>query len=195
MDTFESMNESTKVLWQELKELQKALSCYTKKKYNRINPFNEDLFNWKERGAYWLGEDKDVTLYNSTFVTGDVSIGENSWIGPFCTLDGTGGLSIGSFCSISLGCQLLTHDTVKWALSGGKAEYEYASTKIGSYCFLGSYVVVLKGVTVGDHCLIGAGAVVDKDMPDNSIAVGVPAQRIGKVEITRKGEVKLIFNK
>src|SRR5207302_3955069 len=115
-----AMNDESKKRWDDLIALHRELRAETMRRYRRINPFYEDLFDWKERGAFWLGEDKGVTIYNSTSVVGDVKIGEHTWIGPFCSLDGNGGLSIGAFCSISLGCQLLTHDTVKWALSGGK---------------------------------------------------------------------------
>ena len=185
------MNENALKLWQELKALSEYLRDQTRKKYKRINPFYEDLFDWKERGKYWLGEDKGVTIYNSTTVVGDVKIGKGTWIGPFCSLDGTGGLTIGNFCSISLGCQLLTHDTVKWALSGGKAAYEYAPTKIGNCCFIGVNSTILRGTTIGNHCLIGACSLVNRDIPDNSIAVGIPARIIGRVELDGN---EVIFN-
>lgn len=187
------LDRELSLLWQHLAGLHYKLREYTSSKYNRVNPFIENLFDWKEKGKFFGGN--NVTIYDSTTVVGDVKIGDNTWIGPFCSLDGNGGLTIGSCCSISLGCQLLTHDTIKWALSGGKEKYEYGPTKIGNYCFLGSYVVVLKGVTVGDHCLIGAGAIVDKDVPENSIAVGVPARGIGSVKIMPNGKVKLMYDK
>lgn len=190
-----ALDERLAALWEDLRALHKHLRSETRGKYRRINPFYEDLFEWKERGAYWLGEDSNVTIYNSATIVGDVSIGKNSWIGPFCSLDGTGGLVIGESCSISLGCQILSHDTVKWSLSGGAAPYEYAPIKIGNCCFLGVYSVVLKSVTIGDHCLIGAGAVVTKDVPSHSIVAGVPARPIGKVLIHQKGQVELQFDK
>jgi acetyltransferase-like isoleucine patch superfamily enzyme len=183
------MNESTGALLSNLRALHHALREHTKIEYGRINPFYEDLFDWRERAAYWLGEEKGVTIYNSTTLVGQVDIGEHTWIGPFCSLDGTGGLTIGSYCSISLGCQILTHDTVRWALSRGKAAYEYAPTKIGDCCFLGCYAVVLKGVTIEDHCVIGAGAVVTENVPAYSIVAGVPAHRIGKVHVDENEEI------
>jgi len=150
----------------------------------------EDLFEWKEKGEFFGG--KDVTIYDSTTVVGDVRIGDHTWIGPFCSLDGTAGLVIGRYCSVSVGCQLLTHDTVKWAVSGGKADREYAPTKIGDCCFLGSHAVIIKGVTIGDHCIIGAGSVVNKDIPDYSVAVGIPARVVGTVEINN-GDVQIDY--
>jgi acetyltransferase-like isoleucine patch superfamily enzyme len=167
----------------DLVTLHHALREQTRAQYDRINPFTEDLFDWKERGAFVRRAGDNVTIYNSTTVVGDVAIGANTWIGPFCSLDGTGGLSIGAFCSISLGCQLLTHDTVRWALSGGAAPHEYAPTRIGDCCFLGSHAVVVKGVTIGDRCVVGAGAVVTRDVPDLTIVTGVPARPTGTVHV------------
>ena len=42
-----------------------------------------------------------MTIYDSTTVVGDVKIGENTWIGPFCSIDGGGGLEIGENCDIT----------------------------------------------------------------------------------------------
>ncbi|MFC1504997.1 acyltransferase [Thermodesulfobacteriota bacterium] len=189
------LNDDLKKLWKSLKDLHQILREKTYERYQRINPFYEDLFEWKERGRYWTKNNNNVTIYNSTTMVGKVEIGENTWIGPFCSLDGNGGLKIGRYCSISLGCQLLTHDTVKWALSAGKAEYEYAKTTINDCCFLGSYTVVNKGVTIGKHCVIGAGSVVTKDIPDYTIAAGVPTNSIGRVEIDENNKVILKYFK
>ena len=49
---------------------------------------------------------------------------------------------------------------------------------IGSNVFVGYRAVVLPGVTIGDNVIVGAGAVVTRDLPSNSVAVGVPARRI-----------------
>jgi len=158
-----------------------------------MNPFTEDLFDWKERGRYWTRDDRAITIYNSTTVVGDVEIGPNTWIGPFCSLDGTGGLSIGGYCCLSLGTQVLTHDTARWSLSGGLAPYEYAATRIGNRCFLGVHSVVLKGVTIGDGSLIAAGAVVTSDVGEGWIVAGVPARRVGTVRVHDDGTVDLDY--
>ncbi len=52
---------------------------------------------------------------------------------------------------------------------------------IGDDCWLGANVTVCPGVTIGNGCTIGAGSVVTKDIPDNCIAVGVPAKVIRRV--------------
>jgi len=188
------MNQRLVGLLGDLRELHKELRQETYKEFKRINPFYEDLFDWKDRGAFWCDSAKNITIYNSTTVIGEVDIGDNTWIGPFCSLDGGGGLTIGKYCSISTGCQIVTHDTVRWALSAGKLPYEYAPIKIGDCCFIGSHAVITKGVTIGDHCLIGAGAVVTQDVPALSIVGGVPASVIGKVVISDSSEVLLKFH-
>ncbi|RFU34229.1 hypothetical protein B7463_g2182, partial [Scytalidium lignicola] len=53
---------------------------------------------------------------------------------------------------------------------------------IGDDCWIGAGVIVLGGVNIGRGCTIGAGAVVSKDIPELSVAVGVPAKVIRRVE-------------
>lgn len=187
-----TLDPESRRLWEELIRLHHALREQTSKRFGRVNPFCEDLFDWKEKGAHLHGE--NVTIYDSTTITGDVKIGANTWIGPFCSLDGNGGLSIGRNCSLSAGTQILTHDTVRWALSDGKAPYEYSPVSIGDCCFIGVKAVILRGVTIGNHCLIAAGAVVTKDVPDHTIVGGVPARKLGKVIVTPDGTVEFDYS-
>ncbi|MGI8730124.1 MAG: acyltransferase [Solirubrobacteraceae bacterium] len=55
-------------------------------------------------------------------------------------------------------------------------------TRIGSNCWLGANVVVTSGVTIGDRCVIGANSVVTRDLPPRTIAAGVPAKVIRRIE-------------
>jgi acetyltransferase-like isoleucine patch superfamily enzyme len=179
-------------LWRQLLALRTALRTEVAARHRRVNPFAEDLIEWKEKGAFAGGH--DVTIYESTTIVGDVTIGDHTWIGPFCSLDGSGRLRIGRYCSISAACHIFTHDTVKWALSGGASAYEYSPVSIGDACFIGAGSVVNRGVTIGPHSLVGAGAVVTHDLPPHSIAVGVPARVVGRVELGGDGAVSLKFD-
>ena len=100
-----------------------------------------------------------------------------------------GGIVIGDYCSISTGVQIYTHDTVKWALSGGKADYKHAPVKIGDCCYIGPNTIIIKGIKIGNHYMIGANSVVNIDLGDNFIAVGSPCKIIGKVKLNENGEV------
>lgn len=177
-------------LWDQLVRLNAHLREQARGDHGRINPFAENLFSWKEKGAYAGCE--DVTIYDSATIIGDVEIGDHSWVGPFCMLDGTGGLRIGRNCSIATGAQLQTHDTVKWAVSGGRLDYEYSPVTIEDCCFIGAHAVVTRGVTVGTETLVAAGAVVTRDVPPRSIVAGVPAKVVGSVRI-EGDEVRLEF--
>jgi len=166
----------------EIRQLYKVLSERMKRKWNRDLPFEELLFDRWER-AKQLGFGKGTSIYHNSYIYGDVKVGKHTWIGPFTLLDGSGGLEIGDYCSISSGVQIYTHDTTKWAVSGGEAEYERAPVKIGSCCHIGSQTVITKGVTIGNHSVIGACSLIYRDFEAYSIVAGVPGRMIGKVVV------------
>jgi acetyltransferase-like isoleucine patch superfamily enzyme len=148
------------------------------KKYNRTLPFGDYIVDrWGK--AKELGFGEGTSIYDSSLVIGDVKVGSNTWIGPFTVLDGSGGLLIGDYCSISAGVQIYSHDTVKWATSGGKSEHEHAKTIIGNRCYIGPNVVISKGVQIGDGCVIGANSFVNQSIPAGMKAVGSPSRIIG----------------
>jgi acetyltransferase-like isoleucine patch superfamily enzyme len=147
-------------------------------KHRRTLPFGEYIVDRWEK-ARELGFGAGTSIYDSALVFGDVRVGDATWIGPFVILDGTGGLEIGSHCSISAGVQIYTHDTVNWALSGGQAAYEYAATSIGDNCYIGPNTVIARGVKIGSGCVIGANSLVLADVPAGSKAYGSPCKVAG----------------
>ena len=145
-------------------------------KYGRTLPFGDYIVDRWEK-ATELGFGKGTSIYDSSVVLGDVKVGEQTWIGPFTILDGSGGgLEIGSHCSISAGVQIYTHDTVDRSLTAGKAPITTAPTKIGSNCYIGPNVVITKGVNIGDSVVIGANSLVLKDLPSGCKAFGTPCR-------------------
>jgi acetyltransferase-like isoleucine patch superfamily enzyme len=140
-------------------------------------PISELITNRWEK-AIFLGFGEKSSIYDSSYVFGHVKVGKNTWIGPLTVLDGTGGLTIGDNCSISAGVQIYTHDTVKWAISGGDAPYEYAPTQIGNNCYIGPNTIISKGVKLGNSCIVGANSFVNRSFDDNSKIAGTPAKLI-----------------
>jgi len=182
MDKFIKLKGKDLDLVVRMRRIYEVLRKQTKTQWDRDLPFEELLFDRWER-AKELGFGEGSSIYHNSYVYGKVKIGKKTWVGPLVLLDGSSGLEIGDFCSISSGVQIYTHDTVEWAISGGKLEYKKAPTKIGNCCYIGPQSVIAKGVTIGDHCIIGACSFVNHDIPRNSIAVGIPCEVIGEVEI------------
>lgn len=88
-------------------------------------------------------------------------------------------ISIGENVHITEGVRFLTHDG--GTLLFRKEIPDLEITKpiiIGNNVYIGNDVIFLPGVKVGDNVVIGAGAIVSRDIPDNSVAVGVPARVI-----------------
>ncbi len=139
-----------------------------------------------------LGFGEDSAVHHNSYVYGDVKLGAHSWVGPFTLLDGSGTLEIGDYCMVCAGVQIYTHDSVKWALSGGKDSYEKAPVKIGDCCYLGAGAIVTKGVTIAEHTVVGAGSLVNRDLPAYSVAVGSPCRVIGRVSVGEDGTVELL---
>ncbi|PKP61474.1 acetyltransferase [Candidatus Atribacteria bacterium HGW-Atribacteria-1] len=159
--------------------------------YKRVLPFNEEFTDRWEKAKY-LNFGKGASIYDSSIVLGDVAVGKNTWIGPFTVLDGSGKLKIGSNCSVSAGVQIYTHDSVKWAISGGKEDYERSPVKIGARCYIGPNVIISRGVTIGRCSVIGANSFVNKSVPAYSVAYGSPCELKGKVFIV-KGKIRIRY--
>lgn len=159
-----------------LKALWKSIHSKVRGEWNRSLPFGDYVVDrWEKAQALGFGD--GTSVYDSSVILGDVKVGKNTWIGPFTVLDGSGGgLVIGDNCSISSGVQIYTHDSVDWAISGGKMPISHAPTQVGSNCYLGPNAVIAKGVTIGDGAVVGAGAVVLQDVAPGGKVGGVPAK-------------------
>ena len=166
-------------LLSQLRELLEKRQTEINIKFNRSLPFADYIVDRWEKAKY-LGFGEGASIYDSVLVIGDVTVGKNTWIGPYVVLDGSAGMEIGSNCSISAGVKIYSHDTVNWAITGGSSDFEYAETWIGNNCYIGSNAIVSKGVSIGDGCIIGANSLVLTDIPPNSKVVGSPARIIGK---------------
>lgn len=111
---------------------------------------------------------------------GILSIEENAYIGPYTFLGSCHRLRIGNNTMIGAHSYIITanHKTDQAGLSYDRQGYTGGDINLGSNVWLGCHVVVLPGVTIGDDAIIGAGAVVTKDIPAGETWAGVPATRI-----------------
>lgn len=108
---------------------------------------------------------------------GNISLGRNVFLGPYTAVYGHGGVSIGDQTLISMHCRILSsnHTVPAFDTDIRSQPDVLLSTKIGRDVWLGTGVTVLGGVSIGDGCVVGAGAVVTKSLPPGAIAMGVPA--------------------
>lgn len=90
-------------------------------------------------------------------------------------------LEIGNNVFLHRGTIILTHDWASWCFINSHQDFipSHGKIKIGNNVWLGENVTILKNVTIGDNVIIGIGSIVTKDIPSNSIAVGVPAKVVG----------------
>lgn len=128
-----------------------------------MNPV--DLQNLKKKGLK-VGKNCDF-----------VSPGPNFGSEPYL-------IEIGDNTTVSFDVAFLTHDggtRVLRNLATNNKEKQtviYGKIKIGNNCFIGCRSTILPGVTIGDNTIIGAGSVVNRDIPENSVAAGVPCRVI-----------------
>jgi len=95
----------------------------------------------------------------------NLTIGEYTDIGAFTYMNSKNGILLGKNVQIGSHCSLYTESTI---------DNKVGSVKIGDHSCIGSHSTVMPGITIGKNCLVGAHSFVNKDIPDNSIAYGVP---------------------
>ena len=111
----------------------------------------------------------------------NIKIGKNVFINACCRFQDQGGIEIGDG-------SLIGHNTTIATLNHDfnpdkRANLHPSPVKIGKNVWIGSDSTILPGVEIGDGAVIGAGSIVTKNVPANSIAVGSPARVIKKIEI------------
>jgi acetyltransferase-like isoleucine patch superfamily enzyme len=110
-----------------------------------------------------------------------LQMGSDCAVSAFTVLTCSGGLTIGDHVMVGYGCRVLTanHRVLPAGRHFRYSGHETAPVVLKSGCWLGTNVVVLPGVTVGEGAVAAAGAVVTRDVPDNTYVGGVPAKVIG----------------
>lgn len=132
-----------------------------------------------------IGDEVKIARY-CTFRAGpgDILIDEQVNFGAFNFIAGYGGIEIGKYSAMGHHVVIMTYNHIFEDPSTPIRfqDVELKKVRIGEGVWLGTHVVVLPDVTIGDNSVVGAGAVVTKDIPSYSIAVGVPAKVIKKRE-------------
>lgn len=93
-------------------------------------------------------------------------------------------IEIGNNVDINDNFTIMTHDFGTYVFRNLYHDFVASSgrVRIGSNIYFGRDVTVLKGVTIGDNCIIGLGSIVTKDIPANSVAAGVPCRVVCSID-------------
>ena len=121
----------------------------------------------------WIGHGSKIRCHE-----GEVSIGDKTVLGQECTISAYQHVSIGAQCILADRVMLIDFDhNVAETERPIRVQGIYKrDTRVGSNVWIGHAAQILRGVTVGDNAIIGAGAVVTKDVPANAVVGGVPAR-------------------
>lgn len=104
-----------------------------------------------------------------------IILGEHVFINANCTFLDGGLIRIGAHTLIGPNVQIYTpHHPIDPLERRSSSEYSYPVT-IGSDCWIGGNVTICPNVTIGNRCIIAAGSVVTRDIPDDCMAAGNPA--------------------
>lgn len=165
------------------------------------------LSGWHKDSKICLKEcaylDRNVTV--TAHENGYIEIGKLTYVGPATCIAGPGPVKIGNYCLISSHCGIYgnNHNFSDPTVLIREQGFTNKGITIEDDCWLGTGVKVLDGVTIGKGSVIGASAVVTKDIPPYSVAIGIPARVVStrdsqkpdpKVEALKKEMEKAVRN-
>lgn len=131
---------------------------------------------WRRRFNIWIGKQ------------GQILIGKNCFFNHDCSLCSIEKIEIGDGCIFGENVKIYDHNhkfadlDIPIKMQG----YSSAEVKIGKHCWIGSNVVILKGVSIGDNCVVGAGTIIRSDIDSNMIVYA--EKDIKKIKIMERKE-------
>ncbi len=144
-------------------------------KANAIMPDDPSYMNYLEE---LFGRNLDDIRILTPFICdfgNRVTFGKGVFINHSAILSASGGIEFQDGCMIAPGVKIATinHD-----LNERHKIYTYGKVTIKKNAWIGMNVTICPGVTIGEYAVVGAGAVVTKDVPDYAVVAGVPAKVI-----------------
>lgn len=140
-------------------------------------PLKRKLLNW---AGYKIGE--NTKIVGPIFITADLSVGRDTWIGRNFSVHGNGSVEIGNNCDVAPDVTFYTggHEIGDATRRAGKGINKSSIIKDG--CWICAASKILPGIVIEESCVVAAGAVVTKNIEKNQLVGGVPAQLIKRLE-------------
>ena len=111
-----------------------------------------------------------------------LSIGSNTYLNNGCIISSMKSISIGDNCLFGPNVMIFDNNHLFTAKDGVSFKHSCDDINIGNNCWLAAGVIVLKGTTIGDNCVIGAGCKVSGNIPSGSIVTCNTNNHIHKIE-------------
>ena len=169
-----------------IKKIQKRI----KKHWLKNNPIDSFIKNIKDKIGF-CGENLKAFGEIEIFSGENISIGSNCKINPDVFLNGRSGITIGDNVTLSHGAKLIStgYDVEHWMETGERTHFTDKPIFIGNNCWIGANAVILPGVKItGEYVIIGAGAIVTKDITESRVLVaGNPARIVKHYEVKNQG--------
>ncbi len=166
---------STRIIWKNKgKVSSRAILIGIQSNRLGLIPYSSGIVEIGKEGKFHAGDFVRISHGCRIFVTGSLEIGSRTYINPHCLLIARKSVKIGSDCAISWNFQVMDSDFHKSSIT----DEETKEVIIGDRVWIGANVTVMKGVKIGSGSIIAAGSVVNKDVPEGTLAGGVPARLI-----------------
>lgn len=125
----------------------------------------------KLKGRLDIAKEKGLIVEDGVSIMGGVDFGSEPYL-----------ITLRRNSRISSDVLFINHDGGTWAFRNHWNQYKdvikYGRIEIGEETFIGARSIIMPGVKIGRNCVVGAGSVVTKDVPDYTVVAGIPARKI-----------------
>ena len=153
-----------------VKEYLNEVRVCTNHQENIIQDGNWNVFQIDSKASLIVGSNVICRNFENFHVSsGKLILHDGVFINNSCSFNCMERIEIGSGTMMGEGVRFYDHDHIYTAEKIEKWQWTTAPVRVGRDCWIGSNVTILKGVTIGDNTIIGAGCLVRKDIPANSV--------------------------